>query len=170
MALTYIAIATVTVGSGGAANIEFTSIPGTYTDLLLKISARNTGNASGQHVTFNSSSSSYAAKRLIANNGSTVTTHSGGTASLFALAVDSRATASAFGNAEVYIPNYASSNNKAASLDSVNEENGNTYAYDEISGGSWSNTAAITTVTLTPEAGNYAQYTTATLYGIKNTV
>jgi hypothetical protein len=37
MANTYEAIATVTVGSGGAANIEFTSIPGTYTDLINKI-------------------------------------------------------------------------------------------------------------------------------------
>jgi hypothetical protein len=40
MALTYTAIKTVTVGSGGAANIDFTSIPQTYTDLVLKVSAR----------------------------------------------------------------------------------------------------------------------------------
>lgn len=170
MALTYVAIATVTVGSGGAASIEFTSIPQTYTDLLVKISARNTGNGSGQFMTFNSSSTSYSAKRLIANQGATVTSHNGGTTNIFLLAVDARATANSFGNAEVYIPNYAGSNNKSVSLDSVNEENGNTYAYDEISGALWSNTAAITTITLTPEAGNYAQYSTATLYGIKNTV
>ena len=36
MATTYTLISSVTVGSGGAANIEFTSIPSTYTDLLLK--------------------------------------------------------------------------------------------------------------------------------------
>jgi hypothetical protein len=36
MANTYEAIATVEVGSGGAADIEFTSIPGTYTDLAIK--------------------------------------------------------------------------------------------------------------------------------------
>jgi hypothetical protein len=40
MANTYEAIATVEVGSGGAADIEFTSIPATYTDLVLKLSAR----------------------------------------------------------------------------------------------------------------------------------
>ena len=33
-------IATVTVGSGGAATMAFSSIPGTYTDLLVKVSAR----------------------------------------------------------------------------------------------------------------------------------
>jgi hypothetical protein len=41
MATTYEAIETVEVGSGGAADIEFTSIPGTYTDLVVKVSARN---------------------------------------------------------------------------------------------------------------------------------
>jgi hypothetical protein len=41
MANTYEAIATVTVGSGGATDIEFTSIPGTYTDLLIKSSLRS---------------------------------------------------------------------------------------------------------------------------------
>jgi hypothetical protein len=38
MATTYEAIATVEVGSGGAADIEFTSIPATYTDLVVKVS------------------------------------------------------------------------------------------------------------------------------------
>jgi hypothetical protein len=41
MAATYKLIETVTVGSGGAANIEFTSIPQTYTDLKLVISGKN---------------------------------------------------------------------------------------------------------------------------------
>ena len=34
-------IQTVTVGSGGAANITFSNIPQTYTDLVIKISARS---------------------------------------------------------------------------------------------------------------------------------
>jgi hypothetical protein len=38
--LHYEAIATVEVGSGGAADIEFTSIPATYTDLVVKLSVR----------------------------------------------------------------------------------------------------------------------------------
>jgi hypothetical protein len=43
MATTYTLInSSVTVGSGGAADIEFTSIPATYTDLLLVLSGRGT--------------------------------------------------------------------------------------------------------------------------------
>jgi len=41
MATTYEAIATVTVGSGGAATFGFTSIPATYTDLLVVASLRS---------------------------------------------------------------------------------------------------------------------------------
>ena len=44
MASTYIPIATVTVGSGGATNIEFTSIPNTYTNLIILTSLRGTSN------------------------------------------------------------------------------------------------------------------------------
>ena len=39
---TFSKITTVTVGSGGAANITFSSIPQVYTDLCIKISARTT--------------------------------------------------------------------------------------------------------------------------------
>ena len=41
---TYTLISSVTVGAGGASSIDFTSIPSTYTDLLVKISARSTLN------------------------------------------------------------------------------------------------------------------------------
>jgi hypothetical protein len=40
MATTYDLISSVTVGSGGAANIEFTSIPATYTDLVVLFSGQ----------------------------------------------------------------------------------------------------------------------------------
>ena len=40
MATTFTKIASVTVGSGGASSIDFTSIPSTYTDLCVKLSTR----------------------------------------------------------------------------------------------------------------------------------
>lgn len=168
MALTYTAIATVTVGSGGAATIEFTSIANTYTDLVVKVSTR-AGNALGQFLTFNASTSGYSARRL-QGSGSSATSETGGTSNIFFLNNDNRATSSTFGNSEIYIPNYASSNNKSVSIDSVTESNDSTYGYQALVAGLWSNSAAITSITLTPETGNYAQYSTATLYGIKNTV
>jgi len=71
MANTYQAIATVTVGSGGAANITFSSIPQTYTDLCLFISARSevAGNFSDEVIKLNNTTSSYT-NRYIYGNGS----------------------------------------------------------------------------------------------------
>jgi len=73
MALTYTAIATTTVGSGGAASITFSSIPGTYTDLVVKASVRsNQGNiANSLTIQFNGSSANFTS-RFIEGSGSTV--------------------------------------------------------------------------------------------------
>jgi hypothetical protein len=171
MATTYEAIATVTVGSGGAANIEFTSIPGTYTDLLLRISARSTRSgvdANELKITFNNNTSNYS-ERTLRGSGSAVTSSSftsAGIANVLTNATTS--TASTFGSTDYYIPNYASANNKSVSADGVSENNG-TAAYATFDAGLWSNSAAISSVKIQDNDGNnLAQYSTATLYGIKN--
>lgn len=75
-------------------------------------------------------------------------------------------TSNTFASTDIYIPNYAGSAYKSTSHDSVSENN-NTFAYVILTAGLWSNTSAVTSMTLTPNAGNFVQYTTATLYGIK---
>ena len=75
-------------------------------------------------------------------------------------------TASTFGNAELYIPNYTSSNNKSFSADSVTENNA-TAAYSQLIAGLWSNVTAITSLSLAPSSGTFVQHSTATLYGVK---
>ncbi len=76
------------------------------------------------------------------------------------------ATSNTFANAELYIPNYTSSNYKSASTDSVTENNA-TSALAIMTAGLWSNTAAITSITLTPDsATNFVQYSTFSLYGL----
>ena len=77
-------------------------------------------------------------------------------------------TANTFANGEFYIPNYAGSTNKSVSADGVTENNA-TAARATLTAGLWSNTAAINQITLLPIAGGtFAQYSTATLYGISN--
>jgi hypothetical protein len=71
-------ISSVTVGSGGAADIEFTSIPATYTDLLVKISIRNaTSGATRVYVRFNGASTDadLSTIRLYGENNSTGTAY-----------------------------------------------------------------------------------------------
>ena len=162
---TYEAIATVTVGSGGAANIEFTSISASYTDLQVLVSARATDIDTPVKVEFNGSTTGYTWRRIY-GSGSAASSLSGSDAYYFWIATSSQ-TASTFGSGQLYIPNYTSSNNKSISTESLNENNA-TAADMFMTAALWSNSAAITSIKLTPLTGNFAQYSTATLYGIKN--
>ena len=170
MANTYIPIATVTVGSGGAASMDFTSIPNTYTDLLILVSARSAlVDATGTLAfTLNGSTSGYTNRNLY-GDGSSAGSYSNNTTNKAWAGIISgaNATASTFGSALIYIPNYAGSNNKSFSSDVVMENNA-TLSYAVINAGLWSNSAAITSIGLNGNGYNLAQYSTATLYGIKN--
>lgn len=173
MANTFIKIASVTVGAGGASSMDFTSIPATYTDLLVKISARGSRSNSGSQTVslrFNSDSgTNYSYRRLYAD-GTTAASDSSsgdtyGTAGYVSKVYD---TSSTFGSCEIYVPNYAGSSRKSYSSDGV-EENNATLAYASLIAGLWSGTSAITAISLYASGGafNWEQYSSATLYGIK---
>ena len=172
MADTFVKIATVTVGVGGASSIDFTSIPSTYTDLQLVASLRDNTSATGKDykVEFNGVTTSYTYRRIY-GDGSAAYSDTASTGQ--SLTIDSaNATASTFANCLIYIPNYAGSTNKSWSADTVSENNasGANSAYANLYAGLWSNTAAITSISLKPVSGSptIQQYSTATLYGIKN--
>lgn len=170
MANTYTLIASYTVGSGGAANIAFSSIPQTYTDLMLMFSCRSTNvsNYADTNVTISGGTYSGVGKVLYAINGTTVGTYSPGSDPFFAYVAAANNTANIFGNGYVYIPNYTSTINKTVTGDSVGENNGNNTIL-ALSAGLYTSSTAITTVTLTPNGStNFVQYSTAYLYGIKN--
>jgi hypothetical protein len=167
MANTYVKIgSTVTVGALGSATIDFTSIPATYTDFLVKVSARGTTTAAlgGNYyaIALNGSATSKT-QRYLQGDGSGA--GSGSSSSFTTYMTPSDYTASSFSNAEVYVPNYAGSTNKSMSVDVVTETNA-TAALMAFYAQLWSNTAAITQITLTANAGLFAQYSTASLYGI----
>ena len=168
---TFIKIASVTVGSGGASSIDFTSIPSTYTDLCVKLSMRvNAGSGGYQtYVRFNSDSgSNYSWRNLLGTGSSTVSQNSSpDTGMRITMSVSSGDTASTFSNSELYIPNYAGSTYKSVSADGVSENNA-TAATADLAAGLWSSTSAITAVNVFASGANFVQYSTATLYGIKN--
>ena len=76
--------------------------------------------------------------------------------------------ANIFGNANIYIPNYAGSTQKSVHILNGQEDNIQT-AYLQNIVGLWTGTAAITSIQLTEQNGqNLTAYSTASLYGIKN--
>jgi len=167
MAIAYNFIASSIVGSGGTATVTFSSIAGTYTDLLVKISARTDRASTNDYFSmkFNSNSANYSDRSLY-GNGSAATSETGNsTTAAFMFAVPGASnTASAFGNADIYIPNYASANYKSVSSDAVIENNA-TAAIAGLNANLWSNTAAITSVSFTA-IGSFIQYSSFYLYGV----
>ncbi len=174
---TYEVISSVTVGSGGTSAITFSSIPQTFTDLILKISSRD--NRSGQpngdiavQIGLNGSintGSIYSQRRLYgAGTFSGSDNTSAASSASVGMSTSATATASTFGNTEIYFPNYTSSNNKSFSVDGVSENNASA-GWDVFNAGLASTTNAITDIKLTSFFGtSFDQYTTAVLYGIKN--
>jgi hypothetical protein len=79
MAVTYTLIQSVTVGSGGAANIEFTLIPQTYTDLLLLCSLDQSSSSVIADIRFNGLSTNLSS-RLLLGNGSAASSTTASTA------------------------------------------------------------------------------------------
>jgi hypothetical protein len=162
---------TITVGSGGAASVTFSAIPQTYTDLVVKVSARDVATGiswDNLRLAFNNISSGYGAK-LLYGTSSTAASLSDTVGTYFnSMYIDSAdQTANTFGNLEISIPNYTSSNYKSVSWDGAIETNsaaGLTY----LGAGLLSNATAISSMTFTPVTGNFAQYSEFTLYGVYN--
>jgi hypothetical protein len=175
MANTMVKIQTITVGASGSASIEFSNIPQTFTDLKILLSTR--ANRPGEQVdlariTFNDSASGYSKRDLYGDYTAVYTSTNTGQSSYIpqGFSPASSATASVFSSNEIYISNYASSNFKSVSTDIVTENNSTTanHGYLTISSGLWSNTAAITKITIANHLGTgFAQFSSATLYGIK---
>jgi hypothetical protein len=166
---TFSKIATVTVGSGGASTIAFSSIPSIYTDLCIKVSAKSTNSAGesadSYKISFNGVTTNLSSIALGAY-GSTAYSGLRSTEIVAGVTNGTSVSTSIFNNDEIYIPNYASNNNKSISIDSTNESNttnGNSIAFRA---GLWASTAAITSITLTPASSPFGQYSSVTLYGI----
>jgi len=166
MANTLVKIQTVTVGSGGAATISFTSIPQTYTDIKIVVSAR-TNHSDTQDVLFVKPNGSTSNLTYISVKGDGSATTANANNRL--VTNGNTATANVFGSADIYIPNYASAQFKSILADGVQETDG-TDGNRTLVGNLWSDTAAITSVVLAPVTGTlFLEYSSATLYGIKNT-
>jgi hypothetical protein len=167
MPATYKKIASVTATTSQA-SLEFTSIPGTYTDLMIKLSLRTTGGTQNCSIAFNGSTSNFS-QRQLGGDGSSAYSASRTDNLNVVLANGTGYTADVWASNELYIPNYTSSTNKSFSTESATENNA-TGSDLVMRAHLWSPTtaAAITSITFYAGngSGNFATNSTATLYGI----
>ena len=158
-------IQTITLTSAQA-SIAFTSIPQTYTDLVLFISARTDDVTQARNINFEFNSSTTNQSRIrVSGNGSTVSSGTSTRVGSFGDVPHSGDAANTFGNLQAYIPNYSGNTNKPISIDAVGENNA-ALAWVGISASLWAASAAITDIAVSANAGNLVSGSKVSLYGI----
>jgi hypothetical protein len=170
-----ILISSQTLGSS-AASVTFSSIPSTYTDLVLRTSVRESTSAQADdiYIVFNGNTSSVYSYTYINASNATVSSSNSVTQGAPSTSVTfsdtsegTSYTANTFASGELYIPNYTSTSSRPISSVGMTENN-NAQAGMQLNAILYRGTSAITSMALTLGSGSFAQYSTFALYGIKS--
>lgn len=156
--------------SSTTASVTFSSIPSTYTDLVIRASVRSTDSGIRNiYLSANSITSNYSATQLRALDSTASSSQRTGDSSwILGLSVGSTLTSNTFSTNEWYIPNYAGSAYKVCSNVNATPNNSGSNQYDSVVANLLSNTAAITSLTLTDSGTGFASGSSFYLYGINN--
>ncbi len=159
---TYTPIATTTLGSS-ASTLAFTSISGSYTDLVLVINAANTSGNQDAYMQFNSDTGANYSRTALRGNGTTASSaRTSSATSAFLSSISGTSTTSLAYNSITSIQNYSNATTyKTAFTRSNNAE----YGTDAIVN-LWRSAAAITRIDIT-STGTFTSGSTFTLYGIQ---
>ena len=164
----YQSIATVTVGSGGSSSIDFTSIPSDFVHLQIRLLARGTFADDMDNISVKlNGSSSASGWHLLRGNGSAANSY-GYTIYTPSIPYIPAATMSSgiFGASVLDILDYADTN-KYKTWRALTGGDRNGSGYITLSSGLYQSTSAISSITLSFNNGNAAQYSHFALYGIK---
>ena len=162
MAITYEPIATQTLGSA-TATVTFSSIPGTYTDLILIAMPSSGTGDEDLGIRFNSDTGTNYSSTILYGTGSVAGSTRGSNVNKMRIGRVSQTTP--FPNI-IHIQNYANTTTYKTALSRHQNEAGDG-SYVMASVGLWRNTSAITTITIASETYNLQAGNTFTLYGIK---
>lgn len=152
---------TATVGSGGAASLEFNNIPQTGKDLLLLFSLRSNAafEVAFSRVRVNGDDGNGI---FLRGSGSATSTGTYSSANL-AEGNGGESTANTFGNTSFYLANYTSTSAKSYSVDAASEHNGSIIR-SALNAGVTTSTAAVTSLLIEDVGDTLLQYTSASLY------
>ena len=171
MPSTYTLISSNVLASS-ATSVTFSAIPSTYTDLVLRVSARTDTAAAIEscYVQFNSDTATNYSYVLITGNGSAASSNIYSSQNYVgSIPADAAtATSNTFASWEVYVPSYLASQKKPLSIFGV-QENNQTSAFIRPTAGLWQGTSAITSISFTgTSGGSFVSGSSFYLYGIKN--
>jgi hypothetical protein len=167
MPATYDPIATQTLANSTTATVSFTSIPGTYTDLVLVTVSAITSGVGDTRLNYNSDTGTNYSRTYISGDGSTAT--SGRQTSRTFQDIDFNGYLSTTLGQNVTIINIMNYSNSTTNKTTIARPNRAASGTD-ASVGLWRNTAAITRIDVTNSGSGSAYFLTGstfTLYGIK---
>jgi hypothetical protein len=164
---TYEPIATTTLGSSNASVLVMSSIPATYTDLILVINGGTSSGANALYMRFNNDSSSIYSTTYLYGNGSSAASGriTGRDAAAIGYFVEP-GTGNEF-NSIVHIQNYSNSATFKTVLDRANLTGTGTYQGTEASVSLYRSTSAINRIDVLVTSNTLNAGSTFTLYGIK---
>ena len=166
----YDSIATTTLATA-TSTITFSSIPATYTHLQIRILARGTVASAFASIglRFNNDSATNYSAHILGGDGSSAsaTADVSSTSMNSGILAGGNAAASIFGAVIIDILDYADTNKyKTTRGIGANDQNGSGIL--RFASGSWRSTSAVTSIQMTENlGGNFAQYSSFALYGIK---
>ena len=159
---TYTPLATTTLASASA-TVTFSSIIGSYTDLIVIANMRGTATGSYPYMQFNSDTGTNYSRTILMGNGSSASSYRGSNQAQADIGDELPTAADTFMNATFNLQNYSNSTTYKTSLIRVN--NGR-LGYVSANVNLWRSTAAITSVLLGVASGSFQTGSTFTLYGI----
>ena len=164
---TYELIATAN-GTGASGIINFTSIPQDYKHLQIRFTAKNSGASQQINLTMNSITSGVYIRHSLLGNSATITSTASTTSQTSIQLIDSMAvstTASAVNGGIIDILDYASTTKNKTIKAIYGMVDSNTKI--TLASGLYGQTTAVTGITLTANANNFAAISRFSLYGIR---
>jgi hypothetical protein len=162
----FFSIATVSVGSGGVADVTFNNIPQTYTHLQIRCLLKYAVSGDTLFVQINDETSNYTFHRL-SGNGSSASSAASTPRSQWIAGSDIPSATSTFGVSIIDILDYTNTNKNKTIKVLCGHETNSAGVIELKSGTKFDYTNAITKIKLYPTAGNFSEYSHIALYGIK---
>jgi hypothetical protein len=157
---TYALIESQVLGSA-AAEITFSSIPNTYTDLIIVVAATSdTGGSRALYMQFNSDTGANYSQTYVNGDGTTAASGRGSNANQISELLS--ITPSNTAQANINIQDYSNTTTNKTVL-----SRGNSMNQTGAVAGLWRSTSAIASIKLYPSGGNFNTNSTFRLYGIQ---
>jgi len=168
-ATSFESIATVSVGSGGQSEIDFTSISSNYNHLQIRGIAKDSNSTTQQlRMRFNGDTGSNYTLHHILGDGASASAGSGtNTTHIQMVYCVSLNSYTAFGGAVIDILDYKNTNKYKTVRALAGYDRNGSDSYISFNSGLWMNTNAITSIKLFLTGANFSQYSHFALYGIK---